>query len=197
MRGKLQLYQKVRDRSILIALSARTMMVNVSSSAYYPRSKLCWTGIELRPIGRVSIAGDDLPGHILKRLPVRRLPICVAHHEDAPLRREVCLVRLIAADHRRRNGGVAAQRHLVIVTGVALKQPLTVGVWPHPRDERAAERAGDGDKRRHTVQAEGTPIGAEWAGDGSIVIQGDNAAVFAARAVNGQSRGSIHHSLLA
>ncbi len=34
IRRRLPLYQKVRDRSLRIALSARTMMVNVSSSAY-------------------------------------------------------------------------------------------------------------------------------------------------------------------
>jgi hypothetical protein len=45
------LYQKVRDHSIRSAVSGRIMMVNVSSSAYHPCSKLCWTGIELRPIG--------------------------------------------------------------------------------------------------------------------------------------------------
>ena len=51
MRRRLPLYQKVCDRSIRSALSARIMMVNVSSSAYDLRSKLCWTGRELRPIG--------------------------------------------------------------------------------------------------------------------------------------------------
>jgi hypothetical protein len=56
MRRRLPLYQKACDRSIRIALSARTLMVNVSSSAFHPRSKLCWTGIEPSTIGRVPIA---------------------------------------------------------------------------------------------------------------------------------------------
>jgi hypothetical protein len=102
-------------------------MANVSSSAYDPRRKLFWTEIKLRAIGRVSISANGLSGRVLKMLPVRRLPISIAHDEDAPLRREVCLARPVAADHRRRNRGVAAERRLVIVTGVALKQRLTVG----------------------------------------------------------------------
>src|SRR5579859_808986 len=40
---RLQLYQKMRGLSILIALSARTMILNISSSTYDPRSRLCWT----------------------------------------------------------------------------------------------------------------------------------------------------------
>src|SRR5690349_22682182 len=103
-----KLYQKAPDRSIRSALSAPTLMLNVASSAYDPRRKRCWTGIELRAIGRISIVGDDLPGCLLKLLPVCRLTITVAHDKDAPLRREVRLARLIAADHRRRNVGVAA-----------------------------------------------------------------------------------------
>jgi hypothetical protein len=65
MRRRLPLDQKVGDRSIRSALSARIMMVNVSSSAYDLRSKRCWTGIELRPIGRVSIGANGLPGRVL------------------------------------------------------------------------------------------------------------------------------------
>src|SRR3982751_5362274 len=50
VRGRLPLEQKVRDCSILLALSARTLMANVSARAYYLCRKRCWTGIEFRPI---------------------------------------------------------------------------------------------------------------------------------------------------
>ena len=84
----------------------------------------------------------------------------------------------------------------MIVARVALKQPLAINGWPHAGDQTAAVGACNGNKRRHTLQAETAPVVAERTGDGSVVIQRDNAAVFAARAVDGQSGGSIHRSLL-
>jgi len=125
-RRRLPLYQKVRDRSILIALSARTIMANLASSAYDPHRKLRWTGIELQPIGRVSIGANGLPGRVLKLLPVSCLAMAIAHHEDTPLHCDVRLASFIAANHWRRNIGVATKRRLVIVAGVALKQHLAV-----------------------------------------------------------------------
>jgi hypothetical protein len=84
----------------------------------------------------------------------------------------------------------------VIVTGVALKKDLTISGRPYPRDEAAAVGTRDLHKRRHTLQAERASVVAEWAGDDSVVIERQYAAVFAARAVNGQAGGSIHRSLL-
>src|ERR671922_189547 len=77
-----------------------------------------------------------------------------AHDKDAPLRRQVRLTRPVAADHRRRNVGVAAERRFMIVTGVALKQRLPVSGRPYPRDQAAAVGTGNGNKRRHVSQAE-------------------------------------------
>src|SRR5262249_3132884 len=125
------------------------------------------------------------------------LTIAVAYNEDASLRYEVRLARPVAADHGWRNVGVAAERRLVVVTGVAFKEGLTFGGWPHAGEQRAAIGGSDRNKRRHTVQAEGAPVVAERTGDGSIVIEGDSAASLAAWTVDGQSGGSIHYSLLA
>jgi hypothetical protein len=101
-------------------------MVNLASSAYDLRRKRCWTGIELRAIGRILVAGDDLPSLALKLLPVCCLTIAVAYDEDAPLCCEVRLTCLKAADHRRRNIGVTLKRRFVVVTGVALKKDLAI-----------------------------------------------------------------------
>jgi hypothetical protein len=93
--------------------------------------------------------------------------------------------RLKATDHRRRNVGVAAERRLVIVAGVALKQHLAVSCRTHTRDQITPIGTGDLHKRRHIVQAEYAPVVAERAGDGSVVTQGEYAASLAARTVDG------------
>ena len=85
----------------------------------------------------------------------------------------------------------------MIIAGVALKQPLAINGWPHAGDQTAAIGADDGNKRRHTLQAEHTPVVTERAGKRLVIIQSDHAAILAAQAVEGQSGGSIHHSLLA
>src|SRR5262249_252567 len=80
-----------------------------TASTYDLRSKRGWTRIELRPIGCILVAGDDLSSLALKMLPVRRLAIAIAHDKDSPLRRDVRLPSFIATDHRRGNVGVAAE----------------------------------------------------------------------------------------
>src|SRR5262249_22186660 len=89
-------------------------------------------------MGRVSIDATGLPSRVLKLLPVRCLTVSIAHHEDAPLRRQVHLASFIATDHRRRNVGVTLKRRLVVVTGVALKQRLIVGARPRAGDQTVA-----------------------------------------------------------
>ena len=112
-------------RYTLVQLGLSHYMITCFLQPYQARSASCldsqlhWTGIELRPIGRVSIGTNGLPSRIFKLLPISCLTIAVAYDEDAPLCREVCLTKRIAADHRRRNVGVAAKRRFMIVAGVA------------------------------------------------------------------------------